>query len=234
MKIEYAPASALLPEMPVELEVGEGDWPGIYPSRIESVAGRSITLLAPIQDGVWVPLRPGTALVARAAALDGLLSWDTRIVERRIAPRPALLVARPGRLMVVQRRDFYRVAARLPVLILPTATRTGAIVADDARREQAAMIVNLSGGGAALRCALPLRRAEWLRVRLPLPDAEGEIVLAGEVVGVDTRRLRWDTERIARVRWSGLSQRDEDRLVRFVREIERDRQRERRAAREVF
>ena len=225
MKVEYAAPSALLPEMAVEIEVAEGDWPGIYPSRIEAVAGRQITLSAPIQDNVRVPLRPGTPLVARAASTFGVLSWETRIVERRIEPRPVLLIARPLRLLIVQRRDFFRVRTQIPVLVA---------AAEDERegREQAAVLINLSGGGAALRSQLVGREGAYLRVRLPLLDRNGELLLSGEIVGVDTRRLRWDTERVARVRWVGLSQKDEDQIVRLVRDLEKNRLRDRWAARE--
>ncbi len=223
MKIEYVAPSLLLPEMRVEIEVGEGDWPGVYVSRLASLAGRNIALEAPLREGVRVPLRPGTPLIARALSSTGLLSWDARVVERCLEPRPLLLVTRPPRLMVVQRRNFYRVSARLPVLFAPAAT-------EEEFFEQSGVLVNLSGGGAALRAALPLRASDWLRLRLPIPDKEDELVLAAEVAGVDTRRLRWDMERIARLRWSGLSRRDEDRLFRFVQSLERARLRERRTA----
>lgn len=237
MKIEYAAPSALLPEMPVEIEAQTGDWPGIYASRIESVAGRQITLTAPIQNNVWVPLRPGTPLVVRAGAFGGQLSWDTRVMERRTEPHPVLLVARPARLLVVQRRGFYRVRTQLPVLAalvdaLHDPASADAADGASARGEQAAVLLNLSGGGAAVRSTLPVSSEAYLRVRLPLFDRHGELVLAGQVVGVDTRRLRWDTERVARVRWIGLAPRDEDRLVRWVRDLEKARLRDRWAARE--
>jgi hypothetical protein len=261
--LEYVAASALLPEMPVELDVTEGDWPGLYPSRIESVAGRNITLLAPTRDNVWVPLRPGTGLVARATSSRGVLSWDTRVIERRVLsssappvlarssttrdPRRFLLVGRPDKLLIVQRRAFFRVPARFSVLVLPTQVsgapaENATSLGESAAREQAALLVDLSGGGAALRTTtaslLPLRPADWLRVRLPLPDrharsGDDELLLAGEVIGVDTRRVRWDQERIVRVRWSGLSGRDEDRLLRFVRDLERLRLKDRRASRDL-
>ena len=233
MKVEYVAPSALLPEMPVEIEVVEGDWPGIYQSRIEAVAGRQITLSAPVQDNVRVPLRPGTSLVARAASAHGQLSWDTRIIERRIEPRPVLFVARPVRLLVVQRRDFFRARTQIPVLVAPAPAADLAGGGDSEAREQSAVLVNLSGGGAAVRSALAAREGTHLRVRLPLFDRGGELILCGEIVGVDTRRLRWDLERVARVRWVGLSQKDEDRVVRLVRDLEKNRLRDRWAARDL-
>jgi len=228
VKVEYAPPSALLPEMAVEIEVTDGDWPGIYPSRIEAMAGRQITLSAPIQENVRVPLRPGTPLVARAASSLGVLSWETKVVERRIEPRPVLLVARPARLLIVQRRDFFRVRTQIPVLVAPAAEN----IENGEAREQSAVLVNLSGGGAAVRSPLAVRDGAHLRVRLPLFDRNGELLLSGQIIGVDSRRQRWDTERVARVRWIGLSQKDEDRIVRLVRDLEKNRLRDRWAARD--
>ena len=223
MKIEYLPSSSLLPEQPVEIEVADGDWPGLYRTTVQSVAGKDITLHAPVRDGVYVPLRTGTALVVRAMSSQGVASFDSRVVERRVGAHPVVLVARPARLMVVQRRAFYRVRTQIPVLF----ARTEASRAEGGG--EAGVLVNLSGGGGALRSALPLRADEGLRVRLPLGDKNGDLLLAARVIDIDTRRARRDTERVARLQWSGLSDQDENRLLRLVRTLERGRLRERRA-----
>lgn len=228
MKIEYLPPTSLLPEQHVEIEALSGDWPGVYPSRIRSVVGREISLDAPLRNGVWVPLRAETPLIVRANSPYGLVSFDTRVVDRRPGPPPTVEVARPARLMAIQRRSLYRVEARLPVLF----DRAEGTEPASAQIE-AGILVNLSGNGAALRSALPLRSGEWLRLRLPLSDRDGELLVAAQVVGADTRRARFDTERIARLHFYGLSARDEDRLFRLVTTLDRARLRQRRTLRDA-
>lgn len=227
MKIEYVPASVLLPEQRVEIEVPDGAWRGLYTSRVHSVAGRDITLEAPIREGIFVPLRPDTPVLVRAASRSGLASFDTRVVERQPGTIPTLVVDRPARLMVVQRRAFYRVTAQIPVLF--DRAPAGGLSDLSGARMEAGIVIDLSGGGAALRSPLALKEGEWLRVRLPLEGKGGEMLLAAEVVGINTRRARFDTERVARVRFSGLSQRDENRLFQLIRSLERGRLRERRS-----
>lgn len=226
MKIEYLPPSTLMPEQNVEIEVLKGDWPGIYLSHILSIAGKNITLDAPVARGVFVPLRPETPVVIHAATAKGVLSFDSHIIERQPGTNPTVVVARPTRLMAVQRRTFYRVNTRLPVLFSQTGA-AGEAEGGDARQE-AGVVVDLSGGGAALRSSLSLHDGDWLRLRLSLSDKEEELLVAAEVVGVDSRRARSDVERIVRLRFAGLSVHDEDRLFRFINTLERGNLRERR------
>lgn len=224
MKIQYLPPTSLLPDQRVEIEVAGGDWPGVYASRVVSVTGKDLTLEAPIRDGVFVPLRSQTPLVVRTAAGEGMISFETEVIERRPGAFPVFVVARPARLMAVQRRDFFRVSTQLPVLfdLADPKNLTDA-------REQAGLILNLSAGGAALRAALAVGPDDDLRLRLPLDDREGEMRIAAQIVGVEIRRARHDIERIARLRFSGLSLHDENRLFRFIRALERTRLRQRRA-----
>lgn len=228
MKIEYGPVSLLLPEMPVEIEAAGGDWPGVYTSRIRSLAGRDLVLEAPIRGGVYVPLRPETGLVVRASSRNGLLSFDTAVVDRQAGETPPLLVvSRPARLMIVQRRACYRVAAGLPVVWGRENT--------DAADEQAAIAVDLSCGGAALRCgphAPPLRENDRVYLRLPVQGqaASDGLLVAAFVVGVGTRRVRFDTERVVRIRFDVLSRRDEDQIGRLIHALDRERLKRRRAS----
>jgi c-di-GMP-binding flagellar brake protein YcgR len=216
MKIEYAAATSLLPEMRVEVEVMGGEWTGVYATRVASVAGRDVTLEAPIRDGVFVPLRPATPLLVRALSPGGILSFDSEVIGRAAGPPPVVVVARPPRLLVVQRRDSFRVLTRLPVLF----DRAAPASLTDAR-ETAGVTVNLSCGGAALRSSLPLTVGDRLRIRLPLAgNAPGNLRLAAEVVGTTTRRVRFDVERVARLRFEGLSLAEENQLSRLVRTLE--------------
>ena len=70
MKIEYLSPSSLLPEQPVEMEVTDGDWPGLYRTAVQSVAGKDITLHAPIRDGVFVGRRGHGRFVERGPVAD--------------------------------------------------------------------------------------------------------------------------------------------------------------------
>lgn len=126
----------------ITVEVKDAEPPVRYQSRIENVTAEHIVLAAPLQGGVPVPLRVGTALRVTLFHAGGAHAFDTTIVGRQAEPTPVLQVERPTRMMALQRRQFFREPAVVKTLCMTTS-------------EQALQIEcvtrNIGGGGLCCR-----------------------------------------------------------------------------------
>ena len=159
-------------------------------------AGAELILLTP-------PLRPptpGQPVAVEATTRRGVVSVQMRIVSSdgrgsvRVAP-----VAAERQGDVVQRRDFVRVDACMPVVV-----RDGG----PAGRAHDALTVNVSAGGLMLSglAHLPVGAFAW--VTMDLEDGAPPVEALVTVVRVAEHGLR-------AVRIASISARDEQRIVRF-------------------
>jgi c-di-GMP-binding flagellar brake protein YcgR len=167
-------------------------------ARVDSVGADEATLIP-----LTPPMRPpaiGQAAAVEVTVEGGILTLATRVVDHegrasmRVAPDSAATHA-PG----VQRRDFVRVDAAVPVVV-----RDGG--PDGPGRE--ARSVNVSGGGLLLHGIGHLHVGDFAWVALDLDDGSTPIEALVTVVREDPAGAR-------AVRIASISARDEQRIVRF-------------------
>jgi hypothetical protein len=167
------------------------------PGTIESAEGSTVTVALTVRDDriarlmnreIFLELMSGTGI----SRLSGILKSD----------RGGLLtLAMTGKVERIQRREFVRVGANLPVTV------TG--VDEDIGGETTTL--DLSGRG--VRVLDPWQMPLGLEVRLEIKLPDGPVHALGRVV-----REAADGER--GISFADLPRNDEDRVIRFIRERE--------------
>jgi len=200
----------LLPGLPVELVVSEGQYIGKYRTRIEEVGEDSLSIAALFHNGEVVPLHEGTKVKFTFWDEVATYSFEGKI-KQRIAGSIAMFVLElPDSVAKVQRRNFVRVPALYP-LSFQSVTKEG--LSDP----QEGTMVDLSGGGMCFLTNERVERKSLLYVVLTLP--KGEVKSPVHV---------WRAEKIGNsksytvsVEFHDISERDRDQIIRCVFDIQR-------------
>ncbi len=171
---------------------------------------------APVSDGERVKLHGSAA--GGAWCLDTAV---TEVLERGAAPLVKVAVTRPP--TTVQRREYFRVPATLPVMLSVAASRgatraTGELIA--------VTTVDLSGGGVQLETDHALEVGDLLELTLGLParmiHVTGTVTRVAPPVDEDPMRAPGgDYVRLVGVELGPMMERDRAELVRFVHDVER-------------
>jgi c-di-GMP-binding flagellar brake protein YcgR len=189
----------VLPDVNQKIAVRLSDWRGELYSRVED-AGDGILMIALPSDGTTVH----TLAVGRQVTIEWITSRglactpgvvDGRARDGRV---PMLSIAVTGETTLVQRRDYVRAEAFVPVTI--TLARENA-------EPVTGITLDVSGGG--LRARLPIAAAVDDIVRVALELEEGEIAAVARI----TRRI--DENTIA-FQFTEISQPSREKLIRFV------------------
>lgn len=196
--------------MTVELTVMEGEYEGLYRTKIEEVGEKLLSVGVPFENGELVPVREGTKVKVSFFDEAAVYSFKGKIMQRFAVPIPILVLLMPDSVEKVQRRSFVRVPASFPVFFR-MVTREG--LSDI----QEASLLDLSGGGIRFSTKEKIENKSLLFVRIPLPN--GEIQTPGRVCRVvpieDTRRFSVSVE------FHEISERERDRIIRCVFDIQR-------------
>jgi c-di-GMP-binding flagellar brake protein YcgR len=187
-------------------------------------AGQHISLVLPHVGGLPATVEatePGAVVVvlavadSRASRLAGREVSIEAITGRGIARFTGTLAVVPGsserfRVLIageaerIQRREWARIEAVVPVKVLPISEPGGGET----------LTSNVSGGGILIRDKWNLPMGTDVRVELEVVPGEKPVHALGRVVRVA------DTDHKG-IRFDDLSREDEDRLIRFIRDRER-------------
>ena len=201
----------LLPGRNIDLEIEEGEYQGKYRSRIEDVGSKVVMVGTPYAKGVVVPLREGTQLTITFWDEISAYSFTGRVMQRVAVPVPMLVLELPESISKIQRRNFVRIPAFFP-LAFRMVTKEGL---SDAK---GAMMVDLSGGGMRFKTEEDLDNNSLLFAQMKLPS--GEIQTPVRVC----RKEKIDNTKqyVISVEFHDLSDRDRDRIIRCVFELQRE------------
>jgi c-di-GMP-binding flagellar brake protein YcgR len=129
----------------------------LYGAQVRAVGFRRLFLEAAGK----LPLPPRAPLTLTFVRGDALYRFETRLVGP--VRGAGLAVARPRRVVRIQRRQYYRLPFESPTVFR--------LLAQDGRPDGGgptpARLVNLSGGGALLSCARPVPAGLSVSVRVP-------------------------------------------------------------------
>ncbi|MHB1650867.1 MAG: flagellar brake protein [Desulfitobacteriaceae bacterium] len=198
------------PGLSVELVVPEGDYAGRYPTRVDEVGERLISVYAPYIQSEILPLREGS--VVQIAFWDEIsaYSFEAKLMQRIAVPVPVFVLEFPDTIRKMQRRNYVRVPAFYPVTFR-SVNRQGL---SDLKKVD---MLDLSGGGMRFRSKEPLEDSSLLYTRLQLPT--GEIQTPGRVCRVvkteDGRAYSVSVE------FYEITERDRDRIIRCVFDLQR-------------
>lgn len=198
----------------VEIKTDGMLYRGTYPSRIEEITGNVLYLAVPIRSGELVPLRTGETIRVSYVDKDNAYSFVTRVLGRKIDPIPVLIVERPQTITRIQRRNFVRIEASLPIYFQLLEEETGEI--GEGRT------VDISGGGVLFTTRAGWIRANHLlRVRVDLPQLEPVVCIA-RVIRVGQNRISGVVYNQVACKFEDLREGQRDTIIKFIFERQRE------------
>jgi c-di-GMP-binding flagellar brake protein YcgR len=202
----------LIPLLPVELVVPEGDYKGNYRTRIEEIEESFIAVGAPFIKGDLIPLRVGTRLKLLFWDEVSAYSFSTRIKQRIADPIHMFVLEMPNSISKVQRRNYVRVTAIYPITFRPV---TQEALSDSYK----GTTMDISGGGIRFLTEEQLEKGSLLNVQLELPKKDLQTLVrvcrAEKVEDSNPQRYCVTAE------FHEIPERDRDRVIRCIFDIQR-------------
>jgi c-di-GMP-binding flagellar brake protein YcgR len=201
----------LTPGLAVDLLISDGDLAGQYKTHVDEVGENLLSVFVPITQGTVVPLREGTP--AKIVFWDEVAAYEisTTIAQRIAVPVAVLVLDLPNDIRRVQRRNYVRVPAFYPVTFR-SVNRQGL---SDTKK---GVMLDLSGGGMRFQTDEPVEKGAILIATLAL--LSGPIQTSARVCRVerDSETSKYSVS----VDFYQIPERDRDRIIRCVFELQRD------------
>ncbi len=194
----------------VELVVSEGEYEGIYRTRIEEVGERIIAVGAPYDHGEIVPLREGTTVKLTFWDEAAAYSFEGKIMQRIAVPIPMFVLELPDSVDKVQRRNYVRVPAFYPVSFR-------AVTKEGLSDLQKGTMVDLSGGGLRFLTKERVENKDLLYVLIELPVGE----LKTPVRVCRAEKIEDSKHYTVSVEFHDIAERERDQIIRCVFDIQR-------------
>jgi len=208
----------LVPGVRIGLEVEQQGAQRVYHSVVESAEGGTAEVASPMEDGVTVPLRVGQRIGVVVRKNPFAYRFETSILERASGRIPTITITTPPRVLRYQRREYLRVSVRFPaqIQLRMSGARGGPRV-----RMLEGRVVSLSGSGLGLEIDMTVRKLRFLSVTFALPDGQaGNITAECQAVAQTMRPSRGGGHAFG-AQFTQISRRDRERIVRYVRTVER-------------
>lgn len=206
----------------ISMKIIEGNYAGIYPTRVEDNSPGHLTISGPLYKGTLVPLTPHADVLINCVADNGVYEFRTRVHEVRREPLYQVVLAIPDgeEIRHLQRREFVRLDYHLKVQYQILGEGDGQSSIKSPRRE--AFTKNISGNGICLIMNERVSRNTRLDIYLPLFEGKPPIYLMGEVVRSDeapdgSERKNFNIG----IRYIEIRLTDQDRIVKFIFDMER-------------
>ncbi|MDH7576742.1 MAG: PilZ domain-containing protein [Bacillota bacterium] len=197
----------------------DSNYAGSYPSRVEEILSDKIFFAAPIKKGIPIPLRKGDPITVNYWGQTAGYSFTTKVIETRFKRvLPVIIVERPKKVTRIQRRNFLRIPAVLPL--------TFSILEGPERVSRPEIFhtetVDLSGGGAMIKTPVKLSKDEYLEMELTLPR-KGTINIVGRVVRTqETKKGSTGLIYLTGIDFEVIDESDRDKIIAFVFERQRE------------
>lgn len=167
----------------IDLEVNEGVYKGKFRSRIQDIGDGEISITAPLKKGEYIPLRVGTRVNLMVFDESAICVFKCTILQREKGRVPTLTLKLPEKYKRIQRRNFYRLRIKLPLLYRPEPLEE-----DEDEEFRKGEMIDISGGGLQMKFleeeTFPISaRLEFL---ITFPDL-GELQLKGKIISSFTR-----------------------------------------------
>jgi c-di-GMP-binding flagellar brake protein YcgR len=201
----------------VEIQIPDGSYKGSYSSRVEEIhPDGSIVLAAPFKRGVLIPLRKGDTVVVNFWGQTAGYSFTTTVLETNYQNVPMITVLAPSTLKKIQRRNFVRVAAWIP-LAFSILKDTEDFAEKKIFRTET---VDISGGGVLIKSPLKLSEGDRLEMEIQLPK-RGPVSARGQVVRVEEKKEQPPVYLVG-VAFTEITETDRTKIIRFVFERQRE------------
>lgn len=157
-----------------------------YPSRIEDLQDDVVTLSWPTDAGIRIAIRTNEILYLSYTRADAVYGRQVLVLKVIREPIPVIGVALSGPMERVQRREYVRVQALLPVeMILTTPVEEGQ---DTGIAFLHTNTLDISAGGMSIQHKLSIPHGALYEVKLTIPKIFPPLKLLAKVVRSTTQK----------------------------------------------
>lgn len=208
----------LQPGLSIELFVKQGDYRGRYRSKIEDKEKEMLTVAVPFSGKGFLPLHEGEEIELFFLVKNESYAFETEILCRQTdTVLPTFLISEPSKAYRKQRRNFVRTDClkNIHYQLVDSNKKKGA--------KQEAQMLDISGGGFLLVTNQVLNENDKVLIHLPLNSEVMKILCrVRRVEEVDSGNKKSRKKYKLSMEFQEISERDRDKIVRHVFDIERD------------
>jgi c-di-GMP-binding flagellar brake protein YcgR len=191
-----------------------------YPSRIEDLQDETTTLAWPTDGGIRIPIRRNETLYMSYTRSDAVYGRQVLVLKVMPEPIPVIDVTMSGPVERIQRREYVRVQAFLPVeMKLTKALEEGQEPAIAFFHTNS---LDISAGGMAIQHKLTIPHGTLYDVKLSIPKLFPPLNLLAKAVRISVQKDAYD-KKIYRYGFMFLSvpEGTRARLVKYVFDVQR-------------
>lgn len=201
----------------VEIRLDNASYKGSYPSRVEELPSNRITLAAPIKKGKIIPLGRGDIITVYYWTQTAGYSFTTRVIKTGFRRIPTITVERPREMKRIQRRNYLRIPAILPITFSVLEDLEHVSRLEIYRGET----IDISGGGVMFKSPIKLTEDVCLEMEITLPR-KGTVNVGGRVVRIREKLGKSGPEFFVGVDFSVIDESDRDKIIGFVFQRQRE------------
>ena len=135
----------------IAVSVKRTDYPGVYDSRVEDVAKKYVLISHPTDNGVPIPMLPGSNLTVEYVSNDGRFKFNTSVIDRHTEGSLSFIkIAIPETIARDQLREFFRVSTNLKGQVKIFYAKVPDKSMKIPHKKMPCRVVDLSGGGGKL------------------------------------------------------------------------------------
>ena len=194
---------------PIEIEIREPGYEGVYRSRVEGISGESLILAAPYRNSEVVHLPRGTEVTVSYFDQVAVYFVECLVMSYNLGHVPTVVLGSPINAKRIQRRNFVRLDTRIPMRYMELDDNMQPL-----SEELTATTVDISGGGLMFTTNSPVEQGKTLEVRVCFDD--GTILTAvGKAVRVIDNVSGKDKKSVG-VEFTLIEERERDKIIRFI------------------
>ena len=214
------------PNTRISLKIPDGNFAGIYPTRVEDYTPSTMTVAGPDYKGALVPLTVGMKVVVNTVADNGVYECNAQTADVVREPLYQVVLEIPAEEPIrhLQRRQFVRVDYHFAVEY--QILSDGAEPDKKSQPKKRSYSKNISGNGICLIMDERVPKGTVMDMYLPLFPEKPPIYVMGEVVRSDEPPDGHRKDFDVGIRFVQIRLVDQDRIVKFVFDLERQKVRQ--------
>lgn len=185
---------------------------GFFKSNIQDLTKEYIGISVPVLRGRYLPLRKGESVEVLYYLDKDVYGFSTKVIGKKIEKIFIILLEYPGKVKIVQRRNYVRVPIVLNIsCAIIEKEKDIANMNNNQYEFFNAITLDLSGGGVRVISDKKIGYGEHLMLTIPLADEN--ITILGKVVRVDKKD---DGKNIYGLSYLNVDNRSRDKLISFI------------------
>lgn len=135
----------------ITISIKHANYSGVYDSRVEDIDDNQIMIAQPSEEGVPIPMVPGTKAIVEFVNNAGRFRFDSQVTGRRNQGKVSLAeIAMPKTVTRSQLREFYRVPTRIKAKLKIFYSAVPDKNMKIPHKSVDCLVVDISGGGGKL------------------------------------------------------------------------------------